>query len=127
MPWSTGVRGTLSAMPASRSGFTLVELIVALVLLGVGGATLATALVGERRLRELATVESGIAIAARERLAWLAARRCDAGLGGRRVERWGEERWAASPSGGAWTLGDTLAPNGARVPVLIFTRVACPA
>jgi prepilin-type N-terminal cleavage/methylation domain-containing protein len=127
MRWSTGVCGTLFAMTAARSGFTLVELIVALVLLGVGGATLATALVGERRLRELAAVESGIALAAGERLAWLAVRRCDAGLGGRRVERWGEERWAASPRDGAWSLGDTLAPNGARVPVLIVTRVACPA
>jgi prepilin-type N-terminal cleavage/methylation domain-containing protein len=113
-------------MPCRRPGFTLVELLVALVLLGVGAAALATALAGERRLREMADVEAGIAIVTRERLETLAVRRCTAGFAGRRVERWGEERWTASPGAGAWTLIDTLAPRGTRAPVFITTRVSCP-
>ena len=110
----------------SRRGFTLVELLVALVLLGVGAAALATALASEQRLRAMADVEAGVAIVARERLETLAVRRCDAGYAGRRAERWGEERWTATPGAGAWTLVDTLAPRGARPPVLITTRVSCP-
>lgn len=114
-------------MYTGRSGFTLVELLVALVLLGVGAAALATAVAGERRLRELAEVEGGVALAARERLETLAVRRCDRRFDGRRVESWGEERWSAVPGDGFWTLVDTLAPRGARVSVLLSSRVTCPA
>ena len=113
-------------MSFSRPGFTLVEVLVALVLLGVGAAALATALAGERRLRDMADAEAGVAVVARERLEALVVRRCDSASAGRRVERWGEERWTATPGAGAWTLVDTLAPHGVRAPILIATRISCP-
>ena len=112
-------------MPSCRTAFALVEVIVALVLLGVGAAALATAIAGERRLLRLAGAESGVARAARERMNALSARACSADTGGRRVEPWGEERWAATPSVGEWTLADTLQFRTRRARVLLVTRLPC--
>lgn len=113
-------------MTRRRAAFSLVELLVAIVLLGIGAAGLAGALAGERRLRTLAELHVGAARFLRERGEALQAIRCSADTGGVRADRWGVERWRAVPSGGAWWLLDSLVPPPPRKPIVVEARIACP-
>jgi prepilin-type N-terminal cleavage/methylation domain-containing protein len=121
----------MESLPESaraRRAFTIVELLVALVIMGVAGTGLASALTGDRRLRNLAAAHEFAADRARERLEWLAALPCAPGAAGTSSSPWGLERWNASLVQSAWQLADslvlTLDPPAA--PVVIDATIACP-
>ncbi len=108
-----------------RAAFSLVELLVALTLVGVSAAGLAVALAGDRRVRDLAAAHAASAARAREHLETLAARTCGADTAEVRSWTWGTEWWRATAAGGAWHLTDSLALRHAGT-LLIEARVACP-
>jgi len=110
-----------------RRAFTLIEVLVALVLMGVGAAALVTALSGDHRLRERAGAESFVAARARARLEFLAVRPCSGDTSGVVTAAWGAERWQARASASQWRVTDSLVPRPPAAPVVITARVACPA
>jgi prepilin-type N-terminal cleavage/methylation domain-containing protein len=113
-----------------RRAFTLVEVLVALVLMGVAAAGLVTALSGDHRMREAAAVQSFAAGRARERLELLAVLPCSGDSSGATISVWGVERWRAHASPPVWRLTDSIVPRpsagSALAPVVIDARVACP-
>lgn len=113
-----------------RNAFTLVEVLVALVLMGVAAAGLVTALTGDHRLREAAAAHSFAAARARERLELLATLACSADASGETTTVWGVERWHAQASPLAWRLTDSILPRPAAgpaaAPLVIEARIACP-
>jgi prepilin-type N-terminal cleavage/methylation domain-containing protein len=109
-----------------RPAFTLAEIVVALVLLGVGAAGLAGGIIGHGRLSDLASQHAFAAERVRAHLELLAARRCTADTADTAVERWGVEAWRAVAGTGAWTLTDSLALRRVAHPLVIEARVACP-
>lgn len=111
----------------TRCAFTLVEVLVALILMGVASAGLVSALSGDRRLRDLAAAQLFAADRARDRLESLAALPCAAAASGASASQWGSERWSAVVSQSSWTLTDTLSLARAPVPLVIVAHVACPA
>lgn len=115
-------------MPAfhSRHAFTLVELLIALALLGVGVTALASALLSDVRLRDLATSESGAAAHLRDRIEQLAVLPCMRDTAAADVAHWGIARWRASPQSGAWYLIDSMVPRRVRIPLVVEARVICP-
>jgi len=109
-----------------RAAFSLVELLVALTLVGVSAAGLAVALAGDRRVRDLAAAHAAAAALARGHLEALATRTCGADTLEARAWTWGTESWHATAVLGAWHLTDSLArPHGGAL-LLIEARVACP-
>jgi prepilin-type N-terminal cleavage/methylation domain-containing protein len=105
--------------------FTLVEVLVALVLVGIGAAGLATALGGDHRLRESAAAHSVAAGRARERMELLAVLPCLRDSSGTTASDWGVERWRAQVSPSGWVLTDSLLPRALGVPIVIEARVMC--
>ena len=112
-------------MQYTRSGFTIVELLVALIVLGVAAVGLVRALTGDRKLRDLAASQAFAAGQTRERIEWLAGLPCSGAASGSGSFTWGAERWHAVPSALSWNLTDTLLPR-ANGTVVIRARVACP-
>jgi len=110
----------------ARFAFTIIEVIVALMMMGVAAAGLASALTGDRRLRDLAAAHSFAAGLARERLESLAALPCSPGASGTTSSAWGSEHWHAAASGSAWQLVDSLELRRSSAPLVIEARVACP-
>jgi type II secretory pathway pseudopilin PulG len=110
----------------ARPAFTIVELLVALILAGAAAAGLASALIGDHRLRDLAAANSFAADRVRERLEWLAATPCASEASGRTSSPLGAETWRASADAFEWHLTDSLFLRRAAVPVVIEARVACP-
>jgi prepilin-type N-terminal cleavage/methylation domain-containing protein len=109
-----------------RRAFTLVEVLVALVLMGVAAAGLVTALTGDHRVRELAAASSAAAGVARDRLELLSALPCSGDASGVTAFAWGAERWRAQASRSAWLLTDSLVPQSPATAIVIEARVACP-
>jgi prepilin-type N-terminal cleavage/methylation domain-containing protein len=109
-----------------RAAFSLVELLIAIVLLGVGLAGLALALAGDRRLRDLADSDARAAARSRARVELLVARPCAVDTSGTSAEPWGSESWRAVAADGAWHLTDSLVLRRSHVPLVIEARVACP-
>jgi prepilin-type N-terminal cleavage/methylation domain-containing protein len=113
--------------PLAHRGFTLVELLVALIMMGVAAAGLVSALTGDRWLRDAAAAHAYAADRARERLEQLAALPCTPSASGANASVWGSERWRASSSQLAWYLTDSVVMvRQAAAPVVIVARVACP-
>ena len=112
--------------PRTRHAFTLVELLVALLLLGVAAEGLVSALTGDRRLRELAAAHSFAADRVRERLEQLAGLPCSPAASGTSGSAQVSEYWRASSSGFSWQLTDSLVLRGSTAPLVIEARVACP-
>jgi prepilin-type N-terminal cleavage/methylation domain-containing protein len=110
----------------ARRAFTLIEVLVALVLMGAASAALAGTLTADRRLRDLSAVYAFAADRARERMELLAALPCSSDTAGTTASPWGSERWRASPSGGHWSLTDSLVLRRMAAPVVIEAHVACP-
>jgi prepilin-type N-terminal cleavage/methylation domain-containing protein len=110
----------------ARRAFTIIELLVALVLMGVAAAGLAGALTGDRRLRDLAAAQAFAADRTRERLELLAALPCSSEASGTSSSVWGLERWRASSSQVAWSLTDSLLLRRSAAPLVIEARIACP-
>jgi prepilin-type N-terminal cleavage/methylation domain-containing protein len=109
-----------------RAAFSLVELLVAVTLLGVGAAGLALALAGDRRVRDLADSDARAAARARARIELLVARPCGIDTAGTSAGPWGAESWRAIAVRGAWHLTDSLVPRRSNVPLVFEARVACP-
>jgi prepilin-type N-terminal cleavage/methylation domain-containing protein len=109
-----------------RCAFTVVELLVALILMGVAAAGLASALTGDQRLRSLAAANSYAADRTRERLEWLAALPCASGASGGSASAWGAETWHAFADTVVWHLTDSLVLRGVTAPTIVEARVACP-
>ena len=113
-----------------RKAFTLVEVLVALVLLGVAAAGLVTALTGDHRLRAAAAVHGFAAARVRDRLELLAMLPCSGDAAGATTSVWGVERWHARASPSVWQLTDSILPRPAArsstPPLVIEARVACP-
>ncbi len=110
----------------SHTGFTLVEIVVALVLVGAAGAGLASGIGGHGRLRYLATQHTLAGERARTHLELLAVRRCTADTAAALVESWGTDAWQAIAAGGVWTSTDSFALRRIARPVVIEARVSCP-
>ena len=109
-----------------RHAFTLVEVLVALMLLGAAAGALVTAVVGDHRLRERAAGDSFAASAARARLEMLAASPCSGDVSGVAASARGVEHWSARASRPLWRLTDSIVPRRPAAPVVIEARVACP-
>ncbi|HEY2850673.1 MAG TPA: prepilin-type N-terminal cleavage/methylation domain-containing protein [Gemmatimonadaceae bacterium] len=109
-----------------RRAFTLVEVLVAVVLMGVGSAALVTALTGDHRLRERAAESRFAAASARARIELLASLPCSADASGVTASAWGSERWSARVSASRWNLTDSVVPRPPAAPIVIEARVACP-
>jgi prepilin-type N-terminal cleavage/methylation domain-containing protein len=110
----------------NRRGFTLIEVLVALILLGVASAGLVTSLTGDRKIRDMSAAQLFAAGRARDRIETLALLACAADASGTSVSAWGSERWHASASPTAWSLTDSLVLTRSTVPLVIQARVACP-
>jgi prepilin-type N-terminal cleavage/methylation domain-containing protein len=110
----------------SRPAFSLVEVLIALVLLGVGAAGLASAQLGDQRLRAMAATHATLASRARDRWSALALLPCGADTAGTARGSWGRERWSATVADGRWLLVDSLRGPDDRTPILFSARVACP-
>lgn len=110
----------------ARRAFTLVELLVALMLMGVAAAALVSALSGDRRLRDLGAAHLFAADRTRERLESLAALPCGAAASGTSASAWGTERWNATAAQSSWILTDTLTLTRSKAPLVILARIACP-
>jgi prepilin-type N-terminal cleavage/methylation domain-containing protein len=110
----------------ARRAFTIVEFLVALILVGIAATMLTSALIGDRRLRDLAAANSFAADRARERLEWLAATPCAAEASGQTVSAAGAETWHASGDAFEWHLTDSLVLHRSAARVIIEARVACP-
>lgn len=108
-----------------RRAFTLVEVLVALVLMGVGAAALVTALTGDHRLRERAAESRFAAASVRARIELLAALPCSGDASGVTASAWGSERWNARASASRWSLTDSVVPRPPAAPIVIEARVAC--
>lgn len=109
-----------------RRAFTLVEVLVALVLMGVAAAGLVTALTGDHRLRAAAAAHSFAAARARERFELLAMLPCSGDASGATISGSGVERWRAQAAQPVWRLTDSLVPPAPAVPVVIEARIPCP-
>jgi prepilin-type N-terminal cleavage/methylation domain-containing protein len=111
---------------SNRRGFTLVEVLVALLMTGVASAGLVAALTGDRTLRDASAAQQFAADRARDRLEALALVRCTTDAAGSTASTFGTERWHASISQSAWSLTDSLILARSAVPVVFQARVACP-
>lgn len=110
----------------ARRAFTIVELLVALTLMGVAAAGLTASLAGERRLRALAAAHDFAAARVRERLEVLASLPCAAEASGSELSARGAERWHAWASQSAWQLTDSIELGRPSSRLLIEARVPCP-
>jgi type II secretory pathway pseudopilin PulG len=116
----------LPRMIQPRRALSLVEVVVALSLIGVAGAALVAALVGDLRLRALASSHDGAAHRAHERLELLAIRSCSRDTSGSSVEVWGAELWRAAVNGRSWRLIDSASLRASRSVLAIDARIGCP-
>ena len=112
-------------MPKPRHALSLVEVVVALTVVGIAVAAVAIALAGDYRLRGLAAAEEGAATEARSRLEFLAVRPCVRDTAGMSVEPWGRNAWRAVVDGRTWRLTDTLVVRRRTSAIVIETRIAC--
>ena len=105
--------------------FTLVEVLVALVLVATAAAALAATLGADRRLRTTALVTDAAARQARERIETLAAHCGSADTGGVAVGVWGVERWRVTWLPHAWRLTDTIRGPSGHVVFAVEGAVTC--
>lgn len=116
-------------MPSTpRRAFTLIEIIVALTLLAVGAAGLASALTVDKKLRDAARARTRMAAQLRMRVATIAATRCPSDTSGVARDWWGDERWRATGSGVRARLVDSLIPSRTVLsvrPTALETDIAC--
>lgn len=92
-----------------RPGFSLAELLTALVLLGVGLAAFVRAAGAVARLENDARLRRALAVVMQARLDSLAARPCGLAQSGHAVHAGIDERWAAISDGRRWFVSDTIA------------------
>ena len=117
--------GSFEPMHRPRPALSLVEVVVALAVLGVAVATLAAALLSDVRLRALSHAQAGAGRRSHDRIEMLAVRRCTADTAGAAVESWGAEAWRATRDGRSWYLKDSLVPRRSASAFSVEARVAC--
>lgn len=105
--------------------FTLVEALVAIVLVGMAGAALAASFTTGSALRGRATVLTSAAGIAHSRIAALASRSCAAAdTSGTTVARGASGSWTARRDGAGWAWSDSLRA-GQAVPIRLEGTVTC--
>ena len=92
-----------------RPGFSLIELLTALVLLAVGLAAYARAAGAVARLENDARLRRAIADVTQARLDSLAAAPCGPSRSGQAQHAGIGERWTATSDGRRWLVSDSLA------------------
>ncbi len=109
-----------------RTGFSVVEAIVATTMLGVAGAMLAGTFSVLHAMRAHAAARAASSVAVAERVAVLARRPCAAGdtAGADRLGR-AVSRWGARGLGAAWAFADSTAAPGGGPPVVTSGQVSC--
>jgi prepilin-type N-terminal cleavage/methylation domain-containing protein len=112
----------------SRRGVSLVEVLVASVLLGVGIAGTMNALAASARLRVDADAREAVAGLMMDRLAWFESRECSGAdtAGVTRLADGPEARWSVSTVSGVRRLAlrGTRRPGSTRV-MLLNTSLPC--
>ncbi|MBI3567627.1 MAG: prepilin-type N-terminal cleavage/methylation domain-containing protein [Gemmatimonadetes bacterium] len=109
----------------TRRAFTLVEVLVALTVLALAVAALASTLTAGRRLRLTAQSHDAFAINVRNRVERLAAR-CGVGdISGVASRAWGSERWRSVAGVDTWSLADSLTAPSGRVVLGVDVVVTC--
>lgn len=105
--------------------FTLVEALVAIVLVGMAGAALAASFTTGSALRGRATVLTSAAEIAHSQIAALASRSCAAAdTSGTTVAPGASGSWTASRAGAGWAWSDSLRA-GQAVPIRLEGAVTC--
>jgi Tfp pilus assembly protein PilV len=118
-------------LPASRfTGFTLSEVILALVLLSCGAMAIAAASTAAVRTVALGEAQERATIAARDRIERLASRGCSSLATGSSVDstRGVRERWIVTPvRNGVRLVTDSVhyLDSGGRRPVVLHRLVIC--
>lgn len=112
---------------AHPKGFTIVEALVATMILGVAGATLVASLAVMRALRTRGQAETAIARSVADHTALLAHRGCAAGdtAGISRTADAVENRWVATRAAEGWRWADSVFTPGARQAATLAGSVAC--
>ncbi len=107
------------------SGFTLTEVVVALLIAATAALALATTVLAERRLRIIADAEREGARGAREHLEFFTATRCGADSSGAARAAWGDSWWSATAVPDGWILRDSVRPLRAARAVGVTAVAAC--
>lgn len=127
MAMGGGAFATLIAMQLRNPrGFTVVEALVAVAMLGTGGAMLAASLTVVHGLRARSLAGLAVADAVADHLGVLARRPCTAAdTGGVSVAGGAANRWAATRHPRGWLLIDSVGIAGARTAAGLSAYIAC--
>jgi len=107
-------------------GFTVVEAIIAIALLGVAAASLASAMAASATLRARAEARFGAAAGTADRVAQLGRRPCAAAdTAGSDRRRRTTERWAAARVQQGWAAAETVFVARIAEPTIVHMLVAC--
>lgn len=110
-----------------RTAFSLVELLTALLLLGVGLAAFVRAAGAVSRLENDARLRRALAVVTQARLDTLAAEPCGPARSGKAHFAGVGERWSAASDGRRWVVSDSITigarPSFSRV---YTTALTCP-
>ena len=108
-------------------GFTVVEAVIAIALLGVAGASLASAMAASTAIRTRAKARDGAAAGLADRLAQLARRPCSAADTAGVDRRNGiAEHWSAKRTIPGWAAVETVQVAGIQEAAVMTVIVACP-
>lgn len=106
--------------------FTVVEAIIAIALLGVAAASLASAMAASTALRARANARFSAAAGSADRVSQLARRPCAAADTGGAHQRSGiTERWSATQTPDGWAVAETVFAARAPEPIVVKMVVAC--
>ena len=106
-------------------GFTLAEVVVAVLMASVAGLVLTSVLLADQRLRLLADAEREGARAVQEQIEWSDARACGSDSAGGRRGPWGAVQWTVRVSQGSWTLSSRIVPLHAHHPIVMTASARC--
>jgi len=108
-----------------RAAFTLIEVLMALVVLAAAASALAATLTADRRMRDAATARVDAARRVRDRLERFAARCGVTDTSGSAVASGLSDAWRAAPVAGGWRFTDSVrAATGAEV-LAVAATVRC--
>ena len=123
------MRQTLPALHVARgtrSGFTIVEALVATMIMGVAGGMLAAAFTVTTAARRRATLDRHTAVQVHERIALLSRRPCSAAdTSGSGTLGAATHWWRATRIANGWAFTDSVTVPGAPARSAIAGTVAC--
>lgn len=108
-----------------RTGFTLVEVLVALLLLAVSAGALAAGIAADRRLRVVAAQRDAAADRVWHRLEQLSSQCGSADSSAIERGAWGSEEWRAVRGVSRWSLSDTVRTASGRSVTGATADIAC--